>query len=298
MKYILKNVTFSALAALFFVASALCMESEEQVTLLPGRAQGLHFLLTEKPDLFNHTMICCVGNVCKDFDFVCKKTAPQRKKFINGFVNFSAAVKISEAWHKYGSAYAWEDKNIADIHARDLTVRYRLECRILECDGKASFRSGKYQQNVELIENFKLPKFNEAGDVYSYYVYPPENTVMELSLLKSEDRYRPCGLQYVSGQQVCRYNLHDCVGFPDLLKAFLNSSSVEEVINEEPWKLFNLEDAIIPDDYYYSSVALPESLQNAIAQRYQEQQQPKEKKAPSFLPTALVEFLATHPEEQ
>jgi hypothetical protein len=288
MKYTIKNAMLYAAVASLFSGTLSGMESEDKVRILPNSAQALSFLLKEKQYLFDHKMICAVGGVCKGFDQVCRETAPQRKKFINGFVNFSMAVKISEAWHKYGSAYGYIDKNV-DVGKPDL--QFCLKCTKLQCKGEVSFRSQMYQQKAELVEGFNLPKFNENGDAYSFYKYPPENKIVELSLSESCSFYRTCGLRYMLWQDVYIYPIYGCAGFPDLLKAFLNSSSGEEVIEEERWKLFNLHDAIIPDDYYYSSIALPEILYHAIAQLHQEQQQPKEKKIPSFLPMALVEFI-------
>ena len=226
-----------------------------------------------------------MGQVCKYFDGVCKKTAPKRKGFTNGFVNFSAEVKISESWHKRGSAYGYID---IDRNERDSQSVYYLKCRILKCNGQASFRSGKYQQNAELIENFKSPKFNEVGDVYSYYVYPAENKVME-TVSKNDNCYRPCGLRYIFGQHVYIYNLYDFRDLPDFLLSALNFSFTEEVINGESWKLFNLKDTNVPR-HYRSLEELVECLEISAIDHYSELSQ-QTKKLLHLLPVALKELV-------
>ncbi len=303
MKYTIKNATFSALAAIFFAASAFCMEAEKKETeskaIIFGEksAQAFSFLLTERLDLFNHKMIHNVGRVNKSFDEVCKTIAPRIKHLVESEgESYFILPKISQVWSRYCTAYAYITDKL------EPEFRYALNHMILKCDKKVSFlQHALYPESALFMQEFNQPKFNEDGDVYSYYIDVSESEIMEETSFKHCNTILLCALRYVWRESVHNHSLYTFHHFPHLLKAFVNSTFTVEPLGRYFCKLFYLADAIIPENYQESTAygesfeELPADLKALIIDRYTEQHK-KPVDPADLLPVALKEFVMTHQE--
>ncbi len=279
MKYTITNVTLSALAALFFAAIAFCMEVERKIlTPLEKSTQLLPFLFSI--DLFDHKSLCLLARLNTTWQESIKKTAPQRKQYIEQSKEFSDSKSGGYAWHPYGSAYAFiqSTQGLDYIHSDgwiNLHYVYLDDHKQIKC------LIGMCEKGAQLLEGFERPLFNETGDVRFYYVKAdrfngPE--VVELSFSEKGVGYDYyCALSLAESLR-CQ-KLYLLRSLPHLFKAFINSSVVMQDVtldDQRLWKIFDLQGVIIPDNYQEYGVfngsslfkELPEVWQKAIVKRY------------------------------
>ncbi len=283
MKYRLKNATFSALAALFSVASAFCMEAEK-VIFREKSAEVLSLVLAERINFFNHHDICVIGSIDKACNKIAMQTAlPRRKILEERIAQESKGNRVT--WHKYGSGYVdfFIDTKIMGSGMRFFSLG----------DNKEVSHFVSYGFYESIIPKLERAIFDEKGSFNFYYLYGykarwgyfseginPDIHIVEFFYNSLSNQL--CVLQCIWESCEYKYPFSTFKAFPTLLKAFLNSSFVckpvfmgDQTIDV---KLFNLQDAIIPDNYRDepSFYTLPDILQKALDERYRVQGQ-KEK---------------------
>lgn len=278
MKYIIKYATLSALAAILFAASAFCMEVEKRKILTPleKSTQLLPFLFSI--DFFDHQSLCLLARLNKRFHESIKETAPQRRQYIEQSQKFSDSKSAGDAWHPYGSAYAFIQSTKAfDRHSEEWI---NLHYVYLDYDKQIKCLIGMCEKGAQLLDGFERPLFDERGDVRFYYVkgYQGSSEVVELSFPENGVGYDYyCALSLAESSRCHTLSLFRSL--PNLFKAFINSSIVVDNVSlddQRLWKIFDLQGVIIPDNYQEYGASrvgasfkeLPEVWQKAIFKRY------------------------------
>jgi hypothetical protein len=276
MKYILKNAMVSALVAIFFAASAFCMEDGKRKALTPQEksTQLLPFLFSI--DSFDHKSLCVLARLNTSWHASIKETAPQRKHYIEQSQQFSDSESAGYTWHPYGSAYAF-----IQSHSKGWV---NLHYVYLDCTKQAKCLIGMCEKGAQLFDGFERPLFDETGDVRFYYIkgYYEDPEVVELSFSENGVGYDYyCAISLAESSRCQKLSLFSSL--PNLFRAFINSSVVVDNVsfdNQRLWKTFDLQGVIIPDNYQKygdsrvgpSFEQLPEVWQEAIVKRYTIQQ--------------------------
>lgn len=223
-------------------------------------------------------------------------TLELRKNYFNSYgLTCSKLTRDAEVtWHKYGSAYVLLGKN-KEHGSKNLIfkIAYLMDGDV--CD------AGK---TVELSDELDDKcHFNRQGEVYfrgiqSVYravtidIIEHSSDIIEYSLsFQHPFKQHYC---FIELENLTYWRLGCLLDFPALLQAFFESTQVcEKLITtrcmrhcttgerreiEEQVKVYNIKEVTIPDDFRVSKESLqvfdqlPESLRNAILDKYAEQQ--------------------------
>lgn len=206
-------------------------------------------------------------------------------------------------WNKDFTKCSW-------IRVRPWWLRNKLEITLLGVSNEQVIMKKKAWDDYTCaaIEERARPFFGQEGDVvclygYGYITssfknefyandsclqYSCNQSVIEYSLsFNGEAKNKGC--YFSVGNLDCIYNFFCLLNFPSLLKAFFNSTVVDEYYDKgELVKLYTLSRVNIPDDYtsykeyflesygnYESYNTLDYVIRNAIDKRYAQQQRDK-----------------------
>ncbi len=282
MKYTLNNTTFSALAALFFAASAFCMEDESTILIPPKKSTEILLFLHSSIDFCDHFMICKIGRLNTELYNAIKKAAPDRKKYIAQNMKLKPSDPSQIMWNSCGSAYGFIE--IKDqrgfglskywVDVNQVYLGYNKEIKSMSLISEPTVESS--------ISCFKRGKCNENGTMSFYYMRDHGNSpeVREFSFFSenglAHDKH--CAVSFSDSSGYCG-SLYTLVSLPNLFWAFIHSSLISDDDSKsgELWKIFNLQGVTIPTgfDEKPSFEELPPNWKKAVADRYQQQQSKK-----------------------
>jgi hypothetical protein len=284
MKYTKKNATFSALAALFFAASAFCMETEVSI-LSPAEKSTELLSLLLSIDFCDHFMICKMNRLNRQLYETIKQTAPDRKKYIEKNMKLEPSDPLQQiVWHSCGSAYGFIEPK--EERSFGLST-YWVGLNQVYLDYNKAIKHNKLssEQISCPIRRLKHGKWNENGTMCFYYLQECYNSpeVRELSSFSENgiSNSKRCVVSFSasSGRFESLYALYALAFLPNLFRAFINSSVISDD-NRDPANvgiIFNLQGVTIPAGFEedLSFHELPLHWKKAITDRYQKQQAKK-----------------------
>jgi hypothetical protein len=279
MKYTLNNATLSALAALFFAASAFCMEAQLNI-LTPAEKSTELLSLLLSIDFCDHFMICKMNRLNRQWYETIKQTAPDRKKYIEKNMKLKSSDPFQQIWwHSCGSAYGFiECKKQGSFGLSEYCVELNQVYLGYNKEIKSTSLMSKWTVEPS-ISCFRRGKYNENGTVSFYYIPDYRNSpeVRELSSFSENGlaHNKHCAVSFSDSSGYCG-SLYTLVSLPNLFWAFLQSSLVSDD-NSDPanvCKIFDLQGVTIPAgfDENLSFDELPPHWKKAIVDRYQKQQ--------------------------
>ena len=235
----------SGLLFLFYFNTFLCME------LAPFRdkaCQVVSVLLDHAPELLDHPTLCSLA-LTKDCHQLLCSGAPLRRRMMMLDDDCKSFHKDSTTWHEYGSA-------CGNYHIspwiKETSYLY-LKRFFWKSNGIDFVQSRDWWAPEKLISGFERTRFDEKGNLYFYGLSKWDSQEQEVITEYSLSRYgtsksRQCLLVVPADKEnmFYRYQLSLLRSLPILLTAFLKSCTPKE---DGAFKLYSLEDAIIPEDY-------------------------------------------------
>lgn len=308
--YFLKEVMrlfFYAMTVIVYIeAYAMDLQDSQRYAVMPTTMYLVgSFLLTHKMNLFDQDMICSLGVINKEWHNIAKNAAVKLRECFESKIqkdccNCSGYKENTIIWHQYGTAlgkkciYTCDDDNNTLLDNQKKR-HFHLDSIYWSFGDIEIYTSNIIYGIEKTVKNIIRPRFDERSSFCAYSIaidrmlWSKSEQVIEYCLAKDRDLYSLdspmrsslCILRLKKNKNSSLYCvLSHFLPFPFLLECLLHSKVIEDCL--ESRKVYNLKDAIIPDNYqecipidndgYQSFDKLPKEIREEITKHYKQQQ--------------------------